>query len=172
MVQRSVAVNRALTGLAVITVIQVFYWAVSGSHFHEQAELIEARSVETYRNYFPNDKTIIDIQRQARGHINKASANGGDTTFLVLMTYLGQAISQTPQPNNILLKSMQWQRRTAELIVEIDAKTIAELASIESRLKQKQQLTIDLNQVNQRNNIGKGVTGRLRLSALQTEKSP
>ena len=175
MAQRSMAVKRLLAAVAVITVIQVFYWSLLGSYFQQQAELLQNGSVMIYQNYFPNDKTIIDIQRQATGHINAANTQAPDATFEALMTNLGQAISQIPGPKTILLKSMQWQRRPAELTVEIDAQNIAELENIRFGLKQENRLNVDLNQVNQTNNAETGVTGRLKVTPVpmvQRERSP
>lgn len=170
--QRTGRLKKLLVAISLITIIQLLYWGITGSYFDHQAEQLNTQSAQTYLSYFPNDKTIVDIQRQAQGHINRASViNNDDISFIALVAYLGEGIQQIPDAKSLLVKSIIWQRRKAEFVVEIDADNISALEELESKLKQTNQIVVDLNQVNQRNNnSGQGVTGRLTIVADQHKR--
>lgn len=118
-------------GLAVFTLLQLLYWLGSGWNFqNEQRHLAEA-SNSLYREYFPNDKRILNIRRQTLSHLRQGTQSGSQLTPL-----LGRFSNVWGQHKSVLdIERIRYQRNRDRLFITLTSDSIASL----------DQLTRDLN---------------------------
>ena len=174
---RAALVNKLAITFAVLLFVQCLYWAMMGTEYKRTAADLALQSAQAYRDYFPKDKTIIDIRSQAQGHLNQSSSVGPTSGLLLLLRPLGTAmhgeagIESNHQPDSskppMLLKSIRYQRQTNALTVEISAANLAAIERVRQRFNQNnnQKLVATTEQVNRNPQARSGVTATLRIMA-------
>jgi general secretion pathway protein L len=122
-----------------------------------QQEQVKAETISLYKRLFPGER-IRFLERQIRSKVK------GDSTVASagVMTLLSQASKALQQDN--LKQLIQWQSfrfndRQNELIIDLTAKTLAQLQSYKAAIEQ-QGLTVEIAQAT---NDDKGVKGRLKV---------
>lgn len=133
--------------------LNLVYLLTSGVYFNIRAEKLQAGSEQLYRQYFPQDKRIINIRTQTKAHLTKGQQQTGDD-FLNL---LGQLLPSWEQHKNTLrLKSMRYNSQRKEILLDIESKTISQLDSLQQALGPRAEL-LSANEDSKR-----GVRGRIK----------
>lgn len=165
---RSKMVQTLLTTCAVLLTVQCLYWGMVGATYQTNAESLAAVSTKTYRGYFPNDKNIIDIRRQAEGHISQATNVDINHSFLGLIKKLGEGIQQSSYKDSVLIKSIRYQQETGDIRIELTGPSIAIIENI--RMILDKTLNAKTEQVNQHSEPNSGVTARIIISSADKKR--
>jgi len=138
-----------------------------GATYQTNAENLAAASTGTYRGYFPDDKNIIDIRRQAEGHISQATNIAINHSFLGLLKKLGKGIQQSSHKDSVLIKSIRYQQETGDIRIELTGPSIAIIENI--RMSLDKTLNAKTEQVNRNSEPSSGVTARIIISSADKQ---
>ncbi len=146
--------------------LNVLYLLASGFYFEVKAEQLRADSETLYREYFPQDKRIINIQTQVQNHLNRG-ANSQQNGFIAL---LGQFYPNWKQHSNQLsLRSIRFNRDRQEMLLDIDSNSIEQLDQLRRALGEQAEL-LSANE-NKTQGGQTGVKGRIKLTGRQHSSS-
>ncbi|MBU3071523.1 hypothetical protein KOI40_16980 [Aestuariicella sp. G3-2] len=133
--------------------LNLVYLLASGVYFNIRAEKLQAGSEQLYRQYFPQDKRIINIRTQTKAHLTRGQQQTGDD----FLTLLGQLLPSWEQHKNTLrIKSMRYNSQRKEILLDIESKTISQLDSLQQALGPRAEL-LSANEDSKR-----GVRGRIK----------
>jgi general secretion pathway protein L len=76
--------------------VQIFYDALSIWRYHRIEVATRTQAEQQYRQWFPDEKRIVDLKRQMQGHLNGLGAI--DMTALSMISRVGPALSQANLP--------------------------------------------------------------------------
>jgi len=121
-----------------------------------QADKLSQRSVELYRQLFPQDRKVsaATVKRQMQAHLGQASAS--ESGFLAL---LGQ-LAPTLAAQSAQLRSLSYNESRGELSAEVSVSGFEQLDTLEQALKRDSGLRVEISSAEQGQN---GVTARLRV---------
>ena len=164
---RSNLVQRVVTTCAILLAIQSLYWAMIGAEYQHKADSLALQSTQIYRDYFPQDQSIIDIRRQAEGHINQVKSADVPLGLLGILQQLGQAIQMSPDKDSVLVKSIRYQHQSPDIKIELSGPNLAIIENIRTSLGKS--LIAKTEQVNQSSEPNGGITARLTVSSSDAE---
>jgi general secretion pathway protein L len=124
-------------------VVQMFYDAVSIWRYHRIEVATKAQAEQQYRQWFPDEKRIVDLKRQMQGHLNGLGAI--DMTALSMISRIGPAMSQANLPAQKIHYSSS--AGVGQLDLQINAPSLATLESLRSQIA-TQGLAAQLGSVN------------------------
>lgn len=133
--------------------LNLVYLLASGLYFDLRAQKLQAGSEQLYREYFPQDRRIINIRTQTKAHLDKGSQQQGDG-FLSLLGQLLPSWEQHKQ--NLQLKSMRYNSQRKEILIDLESKNISQLDSLQQTLGSRAEL-LSANEDSSR-----GVRGRIK----------
>lgn len=142
--------------------LHLSYTAFSGWYLNHQADALYLQSEALYREYFPQDKRIINLRTQVESHLRRANRSDGNQHFLRLLGQLGRAWQTTSQ-GALAIRQIRFDRGTGRLTLDIDAPAIANLDSLRQALSANG-LEAELLSANETES---GVRGRLQLRNTQ-----
>lgn len=117
--------------------LNLLYLLASGVYFELRAHQFQENSVLLYREYFPQDKRIVNIRTQTKSHLDKGSYNGDDH-FLSL---LGQILPSWEQhKQNLQLKSLRYNSQRGEILIDIESQNISQLDHLQQTLGSRAEL--------------------------------
>ena len=139
-------------GLAasVFLVLQIAYWLIAANIYSSKANGLEVEAEALYRSYFPSDKVVIDIRRQAEGHLENSGSYQEKDQFLSLLNHLGSAIDALSQVET-LTKFIRYEQSSEEATIELVANSIPDVEAIKAQLEQRG-VNVKLRQVSQNDN--------------------
>ena len=94
--------------------------------YDSRAEELKQQSVQLYRDYFPNDKRIVNIKIQTKNHLKKISGASGNSDFLPLVYDVGNSLQQV-KGKTISLTRMSFDNKLGDLRLDLIAKDFAAL---------------------------------------------
>lgn len=129
------------------------YLLISGSYFYQQSNSLHLQSEKIYRQYFPNDKRLVNMRTQAQAHLNSSSSSA-ESGFLQLLNQFKTHWNKSSQ--QLTLKSLRFNQLRNELILDIESLTIEQLDQLQMNLGDQAELL-------SANEDKGGVRGRIRL---------
>jgi general secretion pathway protein L len=136
--------------------------AAIGAWLNHRADTMHAQSVTLYRELFPQDKRIVNLQQQLLSHLGKGSSSE-QAAFFSLFGQLANAIKSTPSDSSkpaVQLRSLTFDTNNGMLQVDIVMPSVSWLDAL-----QKQLATADVStQVQSLAAEPNAMVGRLRLS--------
>jgi len=123
--------------------VQMFYDAISIWRYHSIEVATKAQAEQQYRQWFPDEKRIIDLKRQMQGHLNGLGAV--DMTALSMISRVGPALSQANLPAQKINYSSN--AGVGQLELQINAPSLAALESLRAQIA-TQGLAAELGSVN------------------------
>jgi len=133
--QSKTSTSRALwpalaAGLGIVFILQTGYWLASGWYFQQQQQQLITQTEELYRQYFPQDKRIINIRRQAQSHLRQNTQGG--SAFLPLLTHFANVWRE--QQSSFSLEQLRYQQSRDQLLITLEADSIASLDTLTRKL--------------------------------------
>lgn len=110
--------------------VQMFYDAISIWRYHSIEMATKAQAEQQYRQWFPDEKRIVDLKRQMQGHLNGLGAV--DMTALSMMSRIGPALSQANLPAQKIHYSSN--AGTGQLELQINAPSQAALENLRTQI--------------------------------------
>jgi len=129
------------------------YLLGSGLYWQRQADQVQAKNEALYREYFPQDRRIVNIKTQTLNHLQQQSTTSDNGALRLLSELLP---SWQEHKRHITLKSLRYQQQRNELLLEIDAKSIGRLDQLRQSLGNRAEL-LSANEDGDR-----GANGRLK----------
>ncbi len=123
--------------------VQMFYDAISIWRYHSIEMATKAQAEQQYRQWFPDEKRIVDLKRQMQGHLNGLGAV--DMTALSMLSRVGPALSQANLPAQKIHYSSN--AGVGQLELQINAPSQAALENLRAQIA-TQGLTAQLGSVN------------------------
>jgi len=137
----------------ILLVFNFIYLLGSGLYWQHQADQVQAKNEALYREYFPQDRRIVNIKTQTLNHLHQQSATSDNGVLRLLSELLP---SWHEHKRHITLKSLRYQQQRNELLLEIDAKSIGRLDQLRQSLGNRAEL-LSANEDGDR-----GANGRLK----------
>lgn len=138
--------------------LNLLYLLASGVYFDQRAHRLQSGSEQLYRQYFPQDRRLVNIRAQTQAHLDK-NQQGADAGFLHL---LGQVLPGWEQHRDHLqLTSLRYQSQRRELLIDIESKTISQLDQLQQALGPSAEL---LSANEDKNN---GARGRIKFQGVR-----
>ncbi len=164
---------RAVAAVLVVCVaVQMLSDGLKIWRYNRVADATHAQAEKQYRQWFPDERHIVNLTRQMKGHLN--AAGGADMTALSLISQVGPALSQSHlQAKKIRYTSSaaassgndNGPTRNGALELQVSAPTMAGLEALRSQIAQ-QGLKAELGSAS--NNADKssaaGVMGTVKVS--------
>lgn len=119
-----------VASIGILFVLQCGYWLASGWYFKQQQQQLAEETEMLYREYFPQDKRIINVRRQTQSHLRKSSQS--DSDFLSLLTHFTGAWHE--QRSNLNLTQLRYQQSRDPLLITLEADSIASLDQLTRKL--------------------------------------
>lgn len=142
---------------SVILALQLGYFAASGFYFNSQAEATSADTEKLYRQYFPQDRRILDIKRQAQAHLRGSSGSTGKG-FTPMLSAFGESWKNTDS-NTLKIEQLRYNSKRSQMTLEVEAKSINQLDTLQRDISKKG-IKAELQSANESDS---GVRGRLQL---------
>tara|TARA_B100000809_G_C15137126_1_gene531130 strand:+ start:1163 stop:2431 length:1269 start_codon:yes stop_codon:yes gene_type:complete len=146
----------ALAAVVLLT-LQLSYFIASGFYFNKQAEVFATDTEKLYRQYFPEDRRIIDIKRQAQAHFRGASSED-NSSFVALLGAFANSWKSNAH-NSIKIEQIRYNAKRSQMTIEVRAKSIDQLDSLQREITKKG-IKAELMSANESET---GVLGRLQL---------
>ncbi len=124
-------------------VVQMLYDTLCIWRYHHIEEATKAQAEQQYRQWFPDEKRIVDLKRQMQGHLNGLGAV--DMTALSIISRVGPALSQANLPAQKIHYASSG--GVGQLELQINAPSLAALESLRTQIA-TQGLTAELGAVN------------------------
>ncbi len=137
----------------ILLAFNFIYLLGSGLYWQRQADQVQAKNEALYREYFPQDRRIVNIKTQTLNHLHQQSATSDNGVLRLLSELLP---SWQEHKRHITLKSLRYQQQRNELLLEIDAKSIGRLDQLRQSLGNRAEL-LSANEDGDR-----GANGRLK----------
>jgi|TARA_B110000116_G_scaffold250007_2_gene244074 general secretion pathway protein L len=141
----------------VLLALQLSYFIASGFYFNNQAEVFATDTEKLYRQYFPEDRRIIDIKRQAQAHFRGANSEG-NSNFVALLGAFANSWKNNAH-NTIKIEQIRYNAKRSQMTIEVQAKSIDQLDSLQREITKKG-IKAELMSANESDT---GVLGRLQL---------
>jgi general secretion pathway protein L len=122
-----------------------------------QQEQVRAETISLYKRLFPGER-IRFLERQIRSKV-KGDSTVASAGVMILLSQASKALQQDNLKQLIQWQSFRFNDRQNELIIDLTAKTLAQLQSYKAAIEQ-QGLTVEIAQAT---NDDKGVKGRLKV---------
>jgi general secretion pathway protein L len=124
----------------------------------QQAQ-VKSETIALYKRLFPGER-IRFLERQIR---TKIKGDGGQASagVMVMLSQASKALQQDDLKQMIQWQSFRFNDRQNQLVIDLTAKTLAQLQSYKAALEQ-QGLSVEIAQAT---NDDKGVKGRLKIGA-------
>lgn len=133
--------------------LNLLYLLASGVYFELRAQKLQAGSVQLYQHYFPQDKRVVNIRTQTKGHLAQGNHNGNED----FLSTLGQLLPSWEQhQDHLKLKSLRYHSQRKELLLDIESKTISQLDQLQQTLGPRAELLSALE------DNGNGARGRIK----------
>lgn len=116
---------------AVLIGLNVLYLLASGVYFEQRAQQFQQASEQLYRQYFPQDRRIVNIRTQTQGHLERGRQGSGDG-FLHALGQLQPGWEQ--HQHNLKLKSLRYHSQRRELLLDVESKSISQLDQLQQTL--------------------------------------
>jgi general secretion pathway protein L len=111
--------------------VQMLYDVLSIWRYHSIAVATKAQSEEQYREWFPDEKRIVNLKQQMQGHINRLGVV--DMTALSMISRVGPALSEA----NLTAQKIQYAKSggVGELELQINAPNLEALESLRTQIE-------------------------------------
>ncbi len=114
---------------------------ISGSiyqqvYYQSKAKDFKQASIKLYREYFPEDKRIVNIRVQTNNHLQKLSGGSGNKGFMPLLYNVGDGLRQIQNKNNktISLTRISFDNKLGDLRIDLVAKDFTTLEKYKQKL--------------------------------------
>ncbi len=138
--------------------LQLTYNLGSGWYFDHQAQSLYQQSEDLYRQYFPQDKRIVNLRAQVNNHLRQGNQSAQGNQFLELLGKLGKSWQQ-PQFKTMPIQQIRYDNSKQQMTIELNAKAMADINNFQQQLSQ-QNLSARLLSANESD---EGIRGRLQL---------
>jgi general secretion pathway protein L len=122
-----------------------------------------AKEAETlYRQYFPEDKRIVDIKSQTLAHLKRGGVSGSERSALELLHPAGKSVYQFNQQNKtqpLQISRLSFEQRQGDLLLDVRAKQFNQLDQLKVILE-KEGLKVEIGSAVAQ---GDGVESRLKI---------
>lgn len=122
-----------------------------------------AKEAETlYRQYFPEDKRIVDIKSQTLAHLKRGGVSGSERSALELLHPAGKSVYQFNQQNKtqpLQISRLSFEQRQGDLLLDVRAKQFNQLDQLKVMLE-KEGLKVEIGSAVAQ---GDGVESRLKI---------
>lgn len=142
---------------SLILALQLGYFAASGVYFNTQADTAAADTEKLYRQYFPQDRRILDIKRQAQAHLRGSNSSSGKG-FTPMLSAFGESWKNTDN-TALKIEQLRYNSKRSQMTLEVQAKSINQLDTLQRDIS-KQGIKAELMSANESDS---GVRGRLQL---------
>jgi general secretion pathway protein L len=151
---------KPLTALAACWVIFTFAEInIENKRLIAQQEQVKAETIGLYKRLFPGERVRF-LERQIRSKV-KGDSTVASAGVMILLSQASKALQQDNLKQLIQWQSFRFNDRQNELIIDLTAKTLAQLQSYKAAIEQ-QGLSVEIAQAT---NDDKGVKGRLKIGA-------
>ncbi len=147
----------AAIAVAASLFIFISYFLVAGWHFNQQADKLADQAETLYKDYFPNDKKIINVRRQMEAHLKSSDSTTADSQFFDLLNAF--AAANNSQANSINIRNLRFSQENSSLHIEVQTASINDTNSLQNRIAQNGVSA----EVLSANSNAEGVLARLRL---------
>jgi len=137
----------------ILLAFNFIYLLGSGLYWQRQADQVQAKNEALYREYFPQDRRIVNIKTQTLNHLQQQSTTSDNGALRLLSELLP---SWQEHKRHITLKSLRYQQQRNEVLLEVDAKSIGRLDQLRQSLGDRAEL-LSANEDGDR-----GANGRLK----------
>lgn len=141
----------------IILALQLGYFAASGFYFNTQADTTAVETEKLYRQYFPQDRRILDIKRQAQAHLRGSKSSSGKG-FTPMLAAFGESWKNTDN-TALKIEQLRYNSKRSQMTLEVQAKSINQLDTLQRDIS-KQGIKAELMSANESDS---GVRGRLQL---------
>ncbi|GAA6152190.1 hypothetical protein NBRC116587_16090 [Pseudoteredinibacter isoporae] len=147
-------------GLVVLALLfQLIYWQVGAYVFSERAEARLEHARSEYRRIFPGDEKIIDVRKQASGHLKRATRSGGNVVLLDLISVLSEVAGSSGF--TLLLQSIRYDQASGDTVMVLHLESVSRAEKLTQILTERG-IASSLGQVRTE---GDGVVARLRIKS-------
>lgn len=151
---------KPLTALAACWVIFTFAEiSIENKRLIAQQEQVKAETIGLYKRLFPGERVRF-LERQIRSKV-KGDSTVASAGVIILLSQASKALQQDNLKQLIQWQSFRFNDRQNELVIDLTAKTLAQLQSYKAAIEQ-QGLSVEIAQAT---NDDKGVKGRLKIGA-------
>lgn len=133
--------------------------SLENKHLIAQQEQVKAETIALYKRLFPGER-IRFLERQIRSKV-KGDSTVASTGVMTMLSLVSQALQQDTLKQTIEWQSFRFNDRQNELVIDLTAKTLAQLQSYKAAIEQ-QGLTVEIAQATNDNDK---VKGRLKVGA-------
>ncbi len=138
--------------------LQLTYNLGSGWYFDHQAQSLYQQSEDLYRQYFPQDKRIVNLRAQVNNHLRQGNQSAQGNQFLDLLGKLGKSW-QKDEFKTMPIQQIRYDNSKQQMTIELNAKAMADINNFQQQLSQ-QNLSARLLSANESD---EGIRGRLQL---------
>lgn len=135
---------------------------LSANKLNIEAHRYQAQAENIYREYFPNDKRIVDVKSQTMAHLRRAGVSGEGVSMLELLHPAGKAVHQLNVNNTqspMKINRVAFEERLKELRLDISANKFDQLDQLKANLEQ-QGLSVEIGSAVAQ---GQGVESRIKI---------
>src|SRR3970040_1991154 len=86
--------------LALLLVIQMSGAVYQKIYYQSKADAFKQASIQLYRDYFPENKRIVNVKVQTKTNLQKMSAGSGNNDFMRLVYDIGEGLRQIQEKNS------------------------------------------------------------------------
>lgn len=127
------SLKAGITLLLLAVTLQIVYWQAGAYYFGQQAEAQLETAHSEYRRIFPKDSRIIDIRKQATGHLKRASQPSGSLALLDFLSELSAVVSD--EELKILLQSIRYDKASGETAIVLTLDSVSRAEQLMQSLK-------------------------------------
>lgn len=135
---------------------------LSAHRLSEEAANYTKEAETLYRQYFPEDKRIVDIKSQTLAHLKRGGVSGSERSALELLHPAGKSVYQFNQQNKtqpLQISRLSFEQRQGDLLLDIRAKQFNQLDQLKALLE-KEGLKVEIGSAVAQ---GDGVESRLKI---------
>ncbi len=122
----------AAVAMAASLFIFIGYFFVAGWYFNQQADKLADQAETLYKDYFPNDKKIINVRRQMEAHLKSTDSTTADSLFFDLLNAF--AAANDNQANSINIRNLRFSQESSSLNIEVQTASINDANSLQNRI--------------------------------------
>ncbi len=135
---------------------------LSAHRLSEEAANYTKEAETLYRQYFPEDKRIVDIKSQTLAHLKRGGVSGSERSALELLHPAGKSVYQFNQQNKtqpLQISRLSFEQRQGDLLLDVRAKQFNQLDQLKVMLE-KEGLKVEIGSAVAQ---GDGVESRLKI---------
>lgn len=140
-------------------ILQFVYWQAGAYVFESRAKAQSELAENEYRRIFPEDTRVINVRKQASGHLKRAVSSGGKVVLLDLIYELSKVSEEGGF--KLVLQSIRYDQMSKETVLMLQLDSIARAESLIQALSARG-IATSLGQVRRE---GDGVIARLKVEA-------